>query len=88
MEFNPARFLDNASKNHAYANIPFSAGKRGCIGRNFAMQEMKIFTVRVASLLNLENKVLDADKYGRPTKKLEFTMKIKPNTFKQKISYL
>ena len=49
---------------------------------------MKILTVRVASNLKLENKIIESDKHGRPVKKLIFTYQPKDNTFKQKISVL
>lgn len=42
--FNPDRFLPKEIRNHhiySYSYIPFSAGSRSCLGKNFAMLQMK-----------------------------------------------
>ncbi|XP_022103237.1 phylloquinone omega-hydroxylase CYP4F11-like [Acanthaster planci] len=48
MEYKPSRFLpQNIAKMDPFSFAPFSAGTRNCIGQQFAMNEMKIFTARI-----------------------------------------
>ena len=82
-KFDPSRFLKEES-HHPYQNIPFSAGRRSCIGRHFAMQELKIVTCRVASEIKIKNKVLRPNPdTGRPEKALIFTWKIPEDALMQ-----
>lgn len=42
-KFNPDNFLPERSANrHYYSYIPFSAGPRSCVGRKFAMLQLKV----------------------------------------------
>jgi cytochrome P450 len=50
--FRPERFLEE--KIDAYSWTPFGGGTRMCVGRSFAMQEMKIVLAEVLNRFNLE----------------------------------
>ena len=57
-EFNPDRFKDeNIKKIHKYAYFPFGGGPRLCIGKPFALLEMKIILSKIYQkyIFELEN---------------------------------
>jgi cytochrome P450 family 4 len=54
-KFNPFRFeAENMAKIHPYAFVPFSFGKRMCIGYRYAMIFMKIFLVNFLRRYDVE----------------------------------
>jgi len=54
-KFNPFRFTEENSKNrHHYAYLPFSLGRRHCIGNTFANVEMKIFMAALLQRFSVE----------------------------------
>ncbi|KAJ7875532.1 cytochrome P450 [Mycena olivaceomarginata] len=80
LAFDPDRWgTDEVRKRHKHAYIPFAAGGRGCIGFNFALQEIKIILSRVVLNFQIENTTEGAVIYDpdfslfRP---LNFTMKL------------
>ncbi|HUM69639.1 MAG TPA: cytochrome P450, partial [Chloroflexota bacterium] len=53
-QFDPERFTPERSANrHRYAWIPFGAGQRLCIGRDFAMMEGQLALAMVAQRFNM-----------------------------------
>lgn len=53
--FDPSRFLPgNASERHRYAWIPFGGGRRGCVGKGFAMSETVIALVLLTQRFRLD----------------------------------
>ncbi|KAJ7153209.1 cytochrome P450 [Mycena filopes] len=56
LTFNPERWgTEEVRKRHKNAYIPFATGVRGCIGFNFAIQELKIMMARVVLNFRVEN---------------------------------
>ena len=67
--------------------IPFSAGRRSCIGRHFAYQELKIVVCRLASQIKIDNQLLKRGHDGhRPVKANAFTWKTASDALKQSFS--
>lgn len=87
--FNPARFLSSSIQNdkiHQYQYLPFGGGRRNCIGKNFAMQQLKIFTLRVATNIQIKNDVVETSAsypHQPPNQWTGMTWKIKSDALKQ-----
>jgi len=48
-QFNPERFLPTSEENknrNKFAHIPFGLGQRMCLGKNFAVEQLKIILIR------------------------------------------
>ena len=86
--FNPDRFsLDSKKKIRSFSFLPFAAGARSCIGKNFAILEAKMVVSRIVQEFNLENpnpKVTDLKTAGfvtsRPVKGVKLKLCPRPHS--------
>ncbi|KAJ7685998.1 cytochrome P450, partial [Mycena rosella] len=81
LTFDPDRWgTDDVRRRHKYAYIPFAAGGRGCIGFNFALQEIKIILTRIVlnfEIINTTEGAVIYDPEFSLYRPLNFTMKLR-----------
>lgn len=61
-KFNPDNFLPERTANrHYYSYIPFSAGPRSCVGRKFAMLQLKVLLSTIIRNYRVHSKQTEKD---------------------------
>ncbi len=80
--FDPDRFLHSSSKNrHPCSYIPFSTGRKNCVGEKFSLIQLKVFMAHILHNFDIQSHRGEKDSQKNSSLNssipLEFTRRLK-----------